>query len=109
MDTPDAQGGGGVSCVLISTVLPVKGIGTVSPVKGIGGPGGLMPMVWFELSVESVAWREVTSLSREADALQSSGIRRARRSVMSERAVVAVGSYKLPLGQYTCISLVGNS
>jgi hypothetical protein len=89
MDTPDARGVSGVSCVLISTVLPVEGIGTVSPVEGIGGPGGLMPMVWFKLSIESVAWREVTSLSREADALQSSGIRRAHRSVMLERAVVA--------------------
>ncbi len=44
------------------------------------------------LKMESVTWSDLTSVSREADASQSSGMRRALRSVTSKRAVFAAVS-----------------
>jgi hypothetical protein len=54
--------------------------------------GGMVPVLWCELSVLIVASRDVTSVSRDAEASRRSGIRRARRSVISERAVFAAVS-----------------
>ncbi len=38
------------------------------------------------LKMESIPWSDLTSVNREADASQSSGMRRALRSITSERA-----------------------
>jgi hypothetical protein len=80
---PGARGGGGVTCVVASAASRVGVIG--------GAGGGMLPAV-AKLSMDSFPWRVFTSVRREADALQSSGMRCALRSVMSKRVVFAAFS-----------------